>query len=154
MLKKLRRLNRWDDEAAMRVMTLWYCASDPRAGRFSRWLSRAAVLYAYSPIGLIPDFIPFIGHLDDLLLVPAVARLVQRRVAAPVWQDANGRAREWVAARGPRAKPTGVRIALWAFFIAALLLLAAALFGMWVLYQVLLVPRESETNTTAKYPTR
>lgn len=142
MLKKLRRLNRWDDATAVRVMTLWFCGGDRRAGRLSRWLARCAVLYAYSPIDLIPDFIPFIGHLDDLLLIPAVARLVQRWVPVPVWQDANGRAREWVSARGSAAKPTGVRIALWAFAIAALLVLAAALFGLWMLYQVLVLPRE------------
>lgn len=142
MLNKLRRLNRWDEATATRVMTLWYCAGDPRAGLLARWLSRAAVLYAYSPIDIIPDFIPLIGHLDDLLLVPAAARLVQRWDSPAVWQDASARAREWVTSRGTTAKPTGIRVALWSLLFGAVALLAAALFGLWVLYQVVVLPRE------------
>lgn len=142
MLKKLRRLNRWDEATATRVMTLWYCAGDPRAGRLTRWLSRAAVLYAYSPIDLIPDFIPLIGHRDDLLLVPAAARLVQRWVLPAVWQDANTRAREWVTSRGTTAKPKGIRVTLWALLIGTLFLATAVLFALWVLHEVLVLPKE------------
>jgi len=112
VLKKLRRLNRWDHATAVRVMTLWFCAGDRRAGLLARGIARFAVLYAYSPIDLIPDFIPFIGHLDDLLIIPLVTRLLQRWVPAPVWQDAPQRAHDWVAQRGATAKPRGVRIAL------------------------------------------
>lgn len=142
MLKKLRRIAKWDVQMAARIMTLWYCADDSRAGLVSRAVARAAVLYAYSPIDLIPDFIPFIGHLDDLLLIPIAARLVQRSVPAGVWQDASVLAQQWVAQRGTSAKPQGVRVALWGFAVALLLLIAGGLFGIWVLYQVLVLPKE------------
>lgn len=142
MLKKLRRMNKWDAPTARRVMTLWLCAGDRRAGRLPRIVARAAALYAYSPIDLIPDFLPFIGHLDDLLVIPLAARLVQRQVPATVWNEAEEQAARWVTERGPAAKPKGVRIALWSFAAALLFLLAAALFGIWVLYQVLVLPRE------------
>jgi len=142
MLQKMRRVRRWDDLTATRIMTLWFCAGDRRAGWASRAIARVAVLYAYSPIDLIPDFIPFIGHLDDLLIIPLAARLLQRWVPAPVWQDASLRAHDWVAQRGPSTKPRGVRITLWLFAIALIALVTVALFGLWALYQVLALPKE------------
>ena len=78
MFKKLRRIHQWDVRTATTVMTLWFCAQDRRAGWRSRWLARAAVFYVYSPIDFIPDFIPVIGHLDDLMIIPVATRLVQR----------------------------------------------------------------------------
>ena len=63
----------WRERArAMRreVMTLWFAVRDPRTPFAARLLAGAVVAYALSPIDLIPDFVPILGYLDDLVRVP------------------------------------------------------------------------------------
>ena len=78
----LARLKRWAGALRRDVLALYIAARDPR----TPWLARAIALlvtaYALSPIDLIPDFIPVVGLLDDLLIVPAGIWLVLRLLPA------------------------------------------------------------------------
>ena len=67
-------------------------ASDPRVPRSAKWLAAAAVAYAVSPIDLIPDFIPVIGHLDDLIIVPALAWLALKQINPELLAELRRRA--------------------------------------------------------------
>ncbi len=98
----------WRDRArALRrdVMTLWFALRDPRTPRRARWLAALVVAYALSPIDLIPDFIPVLGYLDDLVLVPLGIALVLRMIPAHVIEACREQAarvetrpRNWLAA--------------------------------------------------------
>lgn len=63
-------------------------ASDPHTPRVSKWLIGIAIAYLLSPIDLIPDFIPVLGYLDDLIIVPGLIclanALIPRRVRVRV----------------------------------------------------------------------
>ena len=62
-------------------------ARDPRASWAARLLLGAALAYALSPIDLIPDFIPIVGHLDDLIVVPLLAWAAMRLIPKAIIEE-------------------------------------------------------------------
>lgn len=73
--------------------------ADPRTPRAARWLLGLALTYAVSPVDLIPDFIPVLGHLDDVLLVPLLIWLALRLIPKDVIAEHRVR----LESSGPRA---------------------------------------------------
>jgi uncharacterized membrane protein YkvA (DUF1232 family) len=69
------------------LTALWFMLKDPRAPRGPKVLAFAVLAYALSPIDLIPDFIPVLGLLDDLILLPLGVALVIWLVPALLWQE-------------------------------------------------------------------
>jgi uncharacterized membrane protein YkvA (DUF1232 family) len=93
---------------------------DPRVAWYARLLGACVVAYAFSPIDLIPDPIPVLGYLDDLILVPLGIALVLKMIPAPVLAEC----REKAQAAMDAGKPTNWAAA--AVIVAIWLLLAAA----------------------------
>lgn len=71
---------------------LYLAARDPRTPWYAKALAAAVVAYALSPIDLIPDFIPVIGYLDDLIIVPLGIAAVLRLMPADVLDDCRAQA--------------------------------------------------------------
>ena len=99
-----RRLATWACVLKRDVVALWLAARDPRTPLAAKLVAGAVAAYALSPIDLIPDFVPVLGYLDDLLLVPAGIWLAVRLVPPELLDelrasvDARARPRSFVAA--------------------------------------------------------
>ncbi|UEM03786.1 DUF1232 domain-containing protein [Skermanella rosea] len=102
------------------VHAVYLAARDPR----TPWYARAAALlvaaYALSPIDLIPDFIPVVGYLDDLLIVPLGILLVARLIPADVLAEHRSAARALPAAAPVSYAAAAVVVAVWIAAAAAL----------------------------------
>ena len=99
------RLKTWARGIKRDVVTVYFAARDPQAPWGARVLAGLVAAYALSPIDLIPDFIPVLGYLDDLLIVPLgllwVMRLMPEDVLAPARTQAEtllAKPRSWLAA--------------------------------------------------------
>ncbi len=66
----VRRLREWARSVKRDVMTLYLAAGDPRVPWHAKVVAMAVAAYALSPIDLIPDFVPVLGYLDDVVIVP------------------------------------------------------------------------------------
>ncbi len=89
---RFRGLKRWAANVKRDVIALWLAARDPRVSVGAKLIAGAVAAYALSPIDLIPDFIPVLGLLDDLVLVPAGIGLAVWLIPSPVLEDLRRRA--------------------------------------------------------------
>lgn len=113
-------LKRWAALLKGELLTVFYAARDREAPWPARLLALAVAAYALSPIDLIPDFIPIIGWLDDLLLVPLGFWLVLRLMPPAVLTRARQRA-ALQRDRLPRnLKMAAAIIALWMLLLVGL----------------------------------
>jgi len=88
-------------EAARReTFALYLACRDPRVPWYVRAMGAAVVAYALSPIDLIPDFIPVLGYLDDLVIIPAGVVLVRKMIPAPILAEHRAAAQTRLAAGG------------------------------------------------------
>ncbi len=85
----------WAKALKRDVMTLWFALRHPQTPWYARGFAVILTAYALSPIDLIPDFIPVLGYLDDLIIVPAGVWLLLRMVPNQVLVDSRAQADQW-----------------------------------------------------------
>jgi uncharacterized membrane protein YkvA (DUF1232 family) len=95
----LEQLKRWAAQLKAQVVTLWFCRKHPDTPWTAKALAAVVVAYAFSPIDLIPDFIPVLGYLDDLILVPLGVYATIQLIPQHVLTIARAEADAWIAAR-------------------------------------------------------
>lgn len=79
-----RRIKKWVGLLRRDGVTLWYACRDPRTPFWQKGMAVGLAIYAFSPLDLIPDFIPFVGLLDDAVIVPAGMMLLLRLLPTEV----------------------------------------------------------------------
>ncbi len=88
------KLKQWADHLKSETVTLYFAARDPRTPLHARLVVAAIVAYALSPIDLIPDFVPVLGYVDDLILIPIGIALAVRLIPEPILAECRERAQE------------------------------------------------------------
>lgn len=116
------RLKRWAARLKRDVLALWLAARDPRTPLIAKVTAAAVAAYALSPIDLIPDVIPVLGYLDDLLLVPLGILLAVRLIPDDLMADCRARAARIAERPVSRAGLIAV-VAIWAALALGALLL-------------------------------
>ena len=105
-------LKTWAKALKQHTLTVYFAARDPRTPPLVRLLALMVAAYALSPIDLIPDFIPVIGYLDDLLLLPLGLWLVVRLTPPEVIDSAREKAAQ--ATQRPVSRGAAVAVVgLW-----------------------------------------
>ena len=112
-------------------VTLWFARKHAGTPLVARLLCVLVVAYALSPIDLIPDFIPVLGYLDDVILLPVLIWLAVRLLPSEVLAECRSRAEEWIENAG--RKPTsnwGIAFVVLAWILAS-----------WAIWRYLASPR-------------
>lgn len=109
------------------VMTLWFARSHPDTPWHAKALGACAVAYALSPIDLIPDVIPILGYVDDVILIPVLIWLTVRLLPQHVLLESRARAEEWIATS--QSRPRSVTGAV---VIVCIWLVGTAACGWWL----------------------
>lgn len=96
------QLKAWARRIKRDGVTLWFAGKHPATPWYAKALGLFVVAYALSPIDLIPDFIPVLGHVDDILLLPGLIWLTIRLLPADVLVDCRNQADEWMRTQGSK----------------------------------------------------
>lgn len=115
----LERTKRWARTLKRDVVALWIAARDARTPWYAKLAAGTVAAYALSPIDLIPDFVPVLGYLDDLVIVPLGIALAIRLVPPELMAEYRAKAAE--AANRPRSLVAAAMIAaIWVLSLTAL----------------------------------
>jgi uncharacterized membrane protein YkvA (DUF1232 family) len=111
-------------------VTLWFAYKHPETPLMAKLLCVLVVAYALSPIDLIPDFIPVLGYLDDVILLPGLIWIVIRLIPSGVLTECRTKAAEWMAKEGRKPRSN------WGILFVVLVWILMT----WILWKYLLSP--------------
>ena len=110
-----KKIQQYHAQLKQDILVLWFAIRSPDTPTIPKILAFLAVAYAFSPIDLIPDFIPILGYVDDLILIPIMVFLILKIIPNTVLQTARVEANEWLFQN--KVKPTNRYGLIIIFFI-------------------------------------
>lgn len=111
-MKALDTVRAWARRIKRDGFTLWFALKDPRTPWHAKALAAFVVAYALSPIDLIPDFIPVLGYLDDVILLPVLIWVTVRLLPPDVLAGSRAQAEQWLEASAERPRSLAGAIAI------------------------------------------
>ena len=119
------KIRSWARQLKAETIMLWFCCKHPDTPLTAKVVATLVVAYALSPIDLIPDFIPVIGYLDDVILVPLGIYLTLKLVPRHVVEECRAQAHDWIAAQRPKPRN----------YVAAVVIVALWLLVLWLAWR-------------------
>jgi len=116
---------KWASSLKENTYALYLVSKNPAVPVLAKIVIAVVVAYALSPIDLIPDFIPVIGYLDDLLLLPLGVWLAIHLIPQPVWKECQALAQEQASNMPHNRRAAVVIIIIW------VLTLTVFIFWLW-----------------------
>ena len=115
------RLKSWARLVRRDILALYSAARYPRVPWYAKAMAMGTAAYALSPIDLIPDFVPLLGYLDDLIVLPVCIVLTVRLIPADVMEELRDEADRRLLESSPRSRWGAVAIVLiWIALAASL----------------------------------
>ena len=127
-MEESKGIERWKQQSRKlkrEVYALYFAYKDPRVSWYAKLFVAVIVAYAFSPIDLIPDFLPVIGYLDDLVLIPLGITIALKMIPEPVIAEARMQA-EKMSSKPKNWAAAIVIIAIW---------LMLATWATWITYR-------------------
>lgn len=106
--KMLVKLKAFARKLKQELFVLFLASKDERVPWYAKFVSFLVVAYAFSPIDLIPDFIPILGYLDDIILIPLGISLALKMIPQPIIDDLRIKANEIREKEKPKNWVTGI----------------------------------------------
>lgn len=115
-------LRTWAKRIKLDAVMLWFARRHTDTPFLTKALCVFTVAYALSPIDLIPEFVPVLGYVDDVLLLPSLIWLAVRLLPAHVIQECRAQAEEWMAKEKVKPKSYAGAFAILAIWLIVLYL--------------------------------
>ncbi|KGX91828.1 YkvA family protein [Pontibacillus marinus] len=125
----MNKIKAWAKQLKQQIYVLYLAYKDERVPWYAKLLAASVVAYAFSPIDLIPDFIPILGYIDDIIIVPLGIMLALKLIPREVIMECEAKAEEMMLNGKPRN-----------WVMGSLVILIWILLGIWVgivLYELL-----------------
>ncbi|MGG1364973.1 YkvA family protein [Priestia megaterium] len=120
----LNQLKQWAEKLKKQLFILYLAYKDERVSWYTKVFTACVVAYAFSPIDLIPDFIPVLGYIDDIIIVPLGIMLALKMLPISVIEDCTIKAEELIQNEKPQNWVAGsiiivvwLLILMWSCFI-------------------------------------
>ena len=130
-MTSFQKISAWAKALKLDVLALWFALKHPSVSGWAKAIAFVAVAYALSPIDLIPDFIPVLGYVDDLIIVPVLVWLALKLIPTDLMNQARDQAVEWINSNQSKPKSyAGLLFVLVVWLICVVILLKH--FGIWI----------------------
>ena len=126
----LKTWKRWARQLSAQTYALYLAYRHPKTPWYAKVFAALIVGYVFSPIDPIPDFIPGVGLLDEMVVVPIGVLIAAKMIPREVFEECQEKAREVAEGKKPVSRVAAVVVvAVWLLCVALAVFLAARVFG-------------------------